>query len=160
MTGALERRKALRWLAISLVLLAVIVFLSLDPGDRPGQGPAVAPPQTRQAWDDSDPSKATLVGKYSQSGYGATLQMRIPRTGGPVSGVIEGDCNGTLGGTYSPDGTLSGDAAGACRIALFTVNATAAVKGTIDPSLKTGKARFTARALGRTFVGTVDLASP
>lgn len=81
----------------------------------------------------------TAVGSFSAKGYGVSITMNVPLSGGAVSGTFTGDCQGTIRGTFdgNNNGVVSGSAHGSCNPFVIPIPVSATFTGKVDQDTKT-----------------------
>ncbi len=67
-------------------------------------------------------------------GMNITIDMTTPKNGGPLTGKISGDCNGTITGNYAGPSQkdFTGTGAISCPLGILTVDGNVVFKGILD----------------------------
>lgn len=95
-------------------------------------------------------SMVTATGTYSFKGYSVDVKANIPLSGGPVTGVVTGDCFGKMQGRFDglDRGILSGTMNGACGAFLLNVPASATYNGSVFESSRIVRFSFSGQTTG------------
>lgn len=110
--------------------------------------------------EDQKNSVVTASGPYTYDDYSVSLTMKIPLSGGPVTGSISGACAGSVKASFSGqnNGVISGKITGVCNPFYVNVPASATFNGIVNKDSKTVPIRFTGKGAGITHEGSMVLA--
>lgn len=80
----------------------------------------------------------------SAMGKNVTVVLTMPRNGGTINGVISGDCQGTIDGTYTgkPGYTFDGKGQVNCTFGFLSLPADATFNGVVHPDKKTADIHY------------------
>lgn len=104
-------------------------------------------------------SLAVATGPYSYSDYSIVLTMKIPLSGGPVTGAISGACGGKVTGSFGGKnkGGISGRIAGTCGAFMVNIPASAIFNGIVNKDGKSVPISFSGKGGGFTHDGSMSL---
>lgn len=104
-------------------------------------------------------SMVTATGTYTYQDYSVTITAHIPLSGGPVSGVITGACEGKMTGAFNGEdgGQISGNMTGACSQFLINIPASATYKGQVNEKNRNVPISFSGKAAGFTHSDSMAL---
>lgn len=105
-------------------------------------------------------SMVTAMGTYSFKGYSVEVKANIPLSGGPVTGVVTGDCFGKMKGSFAGNdrGAISGTMNGACGAFLVNVPASATYTGYVSLQTRRIPITFSGQTTGGlSHDGTMEL---
>lgn len=78
-------------------------------------------------------------------GKEVAIHLQMPENGGVITGMISGDCQGTIDGTYSGPSqyTLQGKGDVTCTIGFLSLPATVGFNGIVQPANQTATIHYT-----------------
>lgn len=106
-----------------------------------------------------DPGMLVARTRYSYNGYSVAVDLKIPKNGGKITGVIDGDCQGKIEGVYEGlvSGALRGKGKPTCTVLFMVLEPEVSFSGTISEKDKTGDLEITAEFEGKKKTETVKL---
>ncbi len=117
-------------IAVASAVTSIFAVGSMDVLQQPSPTPAVA----------SNPNVVTRTGQYDYAGESLRYTIHIPKSGGPVTGNLEGQCSGPISGTYNgkEGGQLVGEVNAVCSFAFIKKDLSIDYSGNLF--LKAGRA--------------------
>lgn len=151
-----------------IILIIVAAIFGIDQGlgmyglhcgDMPIKDCLQSRGEEDQLSEDQRKSLVVATGQYSYEGNSISLTMKIPLSGGPVTGGISGACGGKVTGRFGGQnkGGISGKIAGACSVFFVKTPASATYGGVVNKDSKTVPISFTGHGAGFTHEGSMVL---
>lgn len=109
--------------------------------------------------EDQKKSVVTASGPYSYEDYSITLTMKIPLSGGPVTGSISGACKGRVKGNFGGqnNSAITGTISGFCNPFYVNVPAKATFTGAVNKDSKAVPIKFSGGGAGFSHEGSMSL---
>lgn len=107
--------------------------------------------------DAPEEGSVTATGVYEWKGYAVNVTMNIPLQGGSITGSVSNTCEGSVKGTATANGGVSGSMSGVCAPFFVNIPSSATYTGSVNKAAKTVTIQFSGQGGGLSKNDTMTL---